>query len=95
MTLLIVQSSPYSYYFLSVRSKYTPQHPAFKHPQSYVFPLVQEVQFNARNFSKKLFFLRTYKSILFLYSHSSHMSVRPFRRYSCAAEQSKIESGRM
>jgi hypothetical protein len=34
MKLFIVQLSPFSRYFLPLRSKYFPQHPVLKHPQS-------------------------------------------------------------
>jgi hypothetical protein len=38
MKLLIMQSSPASCHFLSLKSKYSPQHPVLKHPQSVFFP---------------------------------------------------------
>jgi hypothetical protein len=38
MKLPIVQLSPFSYYFIPLRSKYSPQHPVLKHPQSMLFP---------------------------------------------------------
>jgi hypothetical protein len=34
MKLLTTQFSPPSCYFISLRSKYSPQHPVLKHPQS-------------------------------------------------------------
>jgi len=37
MKLLIMQSSPASHHFLPRRSKYSPQHPALRHPQSLFF----------------------------------------------------------
>jgi hypothetical protein len=37
MKLLIMQFSPTSCHFISLRSKYSPQHPVLKHPQS-MFP---------------------------------------------------------
>jgi hypothetical protein len=33
-----VQLSPFSRYFIPVWSKYSPQHPVLKHPQSMLFP---------------------------------------------------------
>jgi hypothetical protein len=33
MKLLIMQFSPTSYHFIPLWSKYSPQHPALKHPQ--------------------------------------------------------------
>jgi hypothetical protein len=33
-----VQLSPFSRYFISLRSKYSPQHPVLKHPQSMFIP---------------------------------------------------------
>jgi hypothetical protein len=38
MKLPVVQLSPFSRYFIPVRSKYSPQHPVVKHPQSVLFP---------------------------------------------------------
>jgi hypothetical protein len=38
MKFLIMQSSPASRYFLRLTSKYSPQHPVLKHPQSVLFP---------------------------------------------------------
>jgi hypothetical protein len=38
MKLLIMQFSQTSCHFISLRSKYSPQHPVLKHPQS-MFPL--------------------------------------------------------
>jgi hypothetical protein len=38
MKLLIMQFSPTSYHFISLRSKYSPQHPVLKHPQSMSLP---------------------------------------------------------
>jgi hypothetical protein len=38
MKLLIMQSSPVSYHFLPLRSKYSSQHPVLRHPQSMFFP---------------------------------------------------------
>jgi hypothetical protein len=36
MKVLIMQFSPISCHFLSLRSKYSPQHPVLKHPQSMI-----------------------------------------------------------
>jgi hypothetical protein len=33
-----VQLSPFSRYFIPLRSKYSPQHPVLKHPHSMLFP---------------------------------------------------------
>jgi hypothetical protein len=38
MKLPTVQLSPFSRYFIPLRSKYSPQHPVPKHPQSMLFP---------------------------------------------------------
>jgi hypothetical protein len=38
MKLLIMQFSPPSRHFISLRSKYSPQHPVLKHPQSMFLP---------------------------------------------------------
>jgi len=43
MKLLIMQSSPASRPFHSLRSKYSPEHPFLKRPQ-YVIPLVWETK---------------------------------------------------
>jgi hypothetical protein len=34
----MMQFSPTSYHFVHLRSKYSPQHPALKHPQSMFLP---------------------------------------------------------
>jgi hypothetical protein len=36
--LLVTQFSPASRHFISLRSKYPPQHPVLKHPQSMFLP---------------------------------------------------------
>jgi hypothetical protein len=36
--LLIMQFSPISRHFISLRTKYSPQHPVLKHPQSMLLP---------------------------------------------------------
>jgi hypothetical protein len=38
MKLLIMQFSPTSHHFIPLRSKYCPQHPVLKHPQSMFLP---------------------------------------------------------
>jgi hypothetical protein len=38
MKLPIVQLSPFSDYFICLRSRYSPQHPVLKYPQSVLFP---------------------------------------------------------
>jgi hypothetical protein len=38
MKLPTVQVSPFSRYFITLGSKYSPQHPVLKHPKSMVFP---------------------------------------------------------
>jgi hypothetical protein len=38
MKRLIMQCSPASRHFISLRSKYSPQHPVLKHPQSMLLP---------------------------------------------------------
>jgi hypothetical protein len=38
MKLLIMQFSPISCHFISLRTKYSPQHPVHKHPQSMILP---------------------------------------------------------
>jgi hypothetical protein len=38
MQLLIMQLSPASRHVISLRSKYSPQHPVLKHPQSMFLP---------------------------------------------------------
>jgi len=43
MKLLIMRSSPASRHFLPHRSKYSPQHPVFRHPQTMFFPLCELV----------------------------------------------------
>jgi hypothetical protein len=42
-----VQLSPFSRYFIPLRSKYSPQHPVLKHPQSVLFPLCYRPSFTA------------------------------------------------
>jgi hypothetical protein len=37
MKFLIMQSSPASHHFFPLRSRYSPQHPILKHPQSVFF----------------------------------------------------------
>jgi hypothetical protein len=41
-----MQCSPISQYFISLRSRYSPQHPVFKHPQSVVPPVVLGTKFH-------------------------------------------------
>jgi hypothetical protein len=43
--LHIMQFSPISRHFISLRSKYSPQHPVLKHPQSTFFPQYQRPSF--------------------------------------------------
>jgi hypothetical protein len=38
MKLPTVQLSPFSRYFIPLRSKFSPQHPVLKRPQSMLFP---------------------------------------------------------
>jgi hypothetical protein len=38
MKLLIMQISPTARHFIPLRSKYSPQHPVLKHPQSMFLP---------------------------------------------------------
>jgi hypothetical protein len=38
MKLLIMQFSPTSYHFIPLWSKYSPQHPVLKHPESIFLP---------------------------------------------------------
>jgi hypothetical protein len=45
MTLLIMQFSPLSHHFISFRSKYSPQYPVLKHPQSIFLPSCQRPSF--------------------------------------------------
>jgi hypothetical protein len=49
-----MQFSPTSHHFISLQSKYSPQHPVFKHPQS-VSPLMSEsvtpIQNHVQNYS--------------------------------------------
>jgi hypothetical protein len=45
MKHLIMQISPTSCHFVSVRSKYSPQHPVLKHPQSVFLPYWQKPSF--------------------------------------------------
>jgi hypothetical protein len=47
MKLLIMQFSPTSRHFFSLRSKYSPQHPFLKHPQSMFFPKCQRGRFTS------------------------------------------------
>jgi hypothetical protein len=42
----IMQFSPTVYHFIPLRSKYSPQHPALKHPQVYISFLISETNFN-------------------------------------------------
>jgi hypothetical protein len=42
MKLLIMQFSPIPRHFVSPRTKYSPQHPVLKHPQSTLLPLVSQ-----------------------------------------------------
>jgi hypothetical protein len=35
-----------TYYFIHLRSKYSPQHPVLEHPQSILFPLCQRKKFH-------------------------------------------------
>jgi hypothetical protein len=43
MKLLITEFSPTSYDFIPLRSKYSPQHPVLKPPQSMFFPWCQRL----------------------------------------------------
>jgi hypothetical protein len=45
MMLLIMQCSPVSCHLISFRSKYSPQHPILKHPQSVFLPQYQRPSF--------------------------------------------------
>jgi hypothetical protein len=45
MKLLTVQFSPLSCYFLPLMSKYSPQHPVLKHPQSVFLPYCERPSF--------------------------------------------------
>jgi hypothetical protein len=38
MKVPTVRLSPFSRYFIPVRTKYSPQHPVLEHPQSKLFP---------------------------------------------------------
>jgi hypothetical protein len=46
MKLLIMQFHPISRHFISLRSKYSPQHPVLKHPQVFVPPLMSQNKFH-------------------------------------------------
>jgi hypothetical protein len=45
MNLLIIQLPPISRHYISLRSKYSPQHPVLKHPQSLFLPYCQRPSF--------------------------------------------------
>jgi hypothetical protein len=45
MKLLIMQFCPTSYHFIRLWSKYSPQHPVLRHPQSMFLPLMSETMF--------------------------------------------------
>jgi hypothetical protein len=45
MKLLIMQFSPISHHFIPLQSKYSPQHPVFKHHQSTFLPSCQRSSF--------------------------------------------------
>jgi hypothetical protein len=45
MKLPPVQLSPFSSYFIPLRSKHSPQHPVLKHPQSMLFPQCERPSF--------------------------------------------------
>jgi hypothetical protein len=45
MKLLIMQFSAISRHFISLRSRYSPQHPVIKHPQSVFLPWFQRPSF--------------------------------------------------
>jgi hypothetical protein len=56
MKLLLMQFSPTSCHFISLLSKYSPQHPVLKHPQSMFLPLCHRqsftpIQNNRQNYS--------------------------------------------
>jgi hypothetical protein len=42
MKLLVMQFSPFTRHLIPLRSKYPPQHPVLKHPQSMFFPFLYE-----------------------------------------------------
>jgi hypothetical protein len=46
MKLLIMQFSPTSCHFTSLRTKYSPQHPVLKKPAVYVPPLMSQTKFH-------------------------------------------------
>jgi hypothetical protein len=46
MKFLIMQFSPTSCHFISLRSKYFPWHPLLKLPSVYVSPLLSETKFH-------------------------------------------------
>jgi hypothetical protein len=57
MKLLIMQFSPTSYHFIPLRSKYSPQQPVLKYPQS-VLSLISETKFHLyTKLQTKLLFL--------------------------------------
>jgi hypothetical protein len=45
MKLLVMQFPPTSRHLISLRSKYSPQHPVLKHPQSVFLPWCQRPSF--------------------------------------------------
>lgn len=45
MRVLVTQLSPFSCYFLSLRSKYFRQHPVLKHPESMIHPEYGNLRF--------------------------------------------------
>jgi hypothetical protein len=50
MKLFIMQFSPTFCHFISLRSKYSPQHPVLKHPQPMFLPLCQKTSFTNKCF---------------------------------------------
>jgi hypothetical protein len=54
MKLLFVQFSPISYHFISLRSKYSPQRPVLRHPESgYSFSFRDQVSLPYRTTGRR------------------------------------------
>jgi hypothetical protein len=64
MKLLIMQFSPTSCHFISLRSKYSPQHPVLKHPQSIIRMVISRGMISAGHVARVIEKRNAYKVLV-------------------------------